>query len=249
MSHALEHFAAFFQTLQVAWSCVSVAVNIFGIITNLFLRIEEKFAWAVHVFKLNPIRTKVVGVALVRYRIDSILTIVGSFTVHVGGRFASYCLLRKLKSIGAPLVGKLDTIGALIESVTCPFDTVESVFTWCLRWWLRWWTSRERKTFHDTLKMTTSRVFAVFVTPAGRWRIRGGLFGSCLSSAIDILWPVAYIYCRIEKQSLRTVHCLMLVSVRAHEIRIALIGIGIDSVWAEIRRSVALYVSRMFAPV
>lgn len=135
----------------------------------MFLRIEDKFAWAVHVFKLNTIRTKVVGVALVRYRINSILTIVGSFTVHVGGRFASHSLLRKLKSIGAPLVGKLNTIGALIESVTSPFDTVESVFTWCLRRWLRWWTSWERKTFHNALEMTTSRVFAVFVAPAGRW--------------------------------------------------------------------------------
>jgi len=98
--------------------------------------------------------------------------------------------------------------------------------------------------------MTTSRVFAVFVAAAGRWRaLRGGLFGGCLSSAIDILWPVTDIHFRIEKQSLRTVHCLMLVPVRAHEIRIALIGIGIDSVWAKIGRSFALDISRMFTPV
>jgi len=117
----------------------------------LFLGIKEKFAWAVHVFKLNAIRTKEVGIALVRNRIDSILTIVRPFTVDVGGRFASLSLLRKLKSIGAPLVGKLNTIGALIESVACPFDTVESVFAWCLCWCLRWWTSWERKTFHNAL--------------------------------------------------------------------------------------------------
>jgi len=99
----------------------------------LFDWIEEEFARAVHVFELNAVCTKEVCVALVRYRINAVLAIFGSFAVNIGWRFASFSLLRKLKSVGTPLVGKLDAIGTLIESVASSFDTVKSVFTRCLR--------------------------------------------------------------------------------------------------------------------